>query len=88
MGVRDPLDFGCVDCGENVSDLDEYAYMVSDAVWAAAGLEPNDGKLCIGCIEQRLGRTLVASDFRPNTFPDVGWNALPKSARLRARLVS
>ena len=43
--------------------------MVHDAVWQAAGM-PTDrlqgagrGFLCIGCLEGRLGRKLVARDF-------------------------
>lgn len=35
--------------------------MVADAVWAAAGGE--SGFLCVGCLEERLGRDLVAEDF-------------------------
>ena len=38
-------------------------YTVKPAVWKAAGMEPMDGCLCIGCLEQRLGRTLTARDF-------------------------
>jgi hypothetical protein len=33
-------------------------YTVHDAVWTAAGMEPFGGCLCIGCLEQRLGRKL------------------------------
>jgi hypothetical protein len=42
--------------------------MVQDHVWAAAGLGSTDGFLCIGCHEARLGRTLVAADFRSDMF--------------------
>jgi hypothetical protein len=56
----------CVDCGRDTSysrgGLDE-DYTVHDAVWAAAGMTPNGGRLCIGCIETRLGRQLDRSDF-------------------------
>lgn len=53
----------CRDCGVDVSwrGIDEYAYVVRDAVWAAAG-SPR-GYLCVGCIEQRLGRRLTPADF-------------------------
>ena len=46
--------FKCVDCGVNTHDADEY-YMVHDELWAAAGMEPAGGMLCVGCLEQRLG---------------------------------
>jgi hypothetical protein len=38
-------------------------YTVHDAVWDAAGIEPFGGCLCIGCLEQRLGRKLKPWDF-------------------------
>jgi hypothetical protein len=37
--------------------------MLWDKVWAAAGLDHDDGWFCIGCIEKRLGRKLVLADF-------------------------
>lgn len=43
-------------------------YLVHDHVWRAAGMEANDGHLCIGCLESRLGRTLVAADFRSDLY--------------------
>jgi hypothetical protein len=41
-------------------------YTVRDAVWQAAGMEPWDGCLCIGCLEQRLGWRLRPKDFQRN----------------------
>jgi hypothetical protein len=38
-------------------------YIVRDAVWRAAGMEPWGGCLCVGCLERRLGRTLTPRDF-------------------------
>jgi hypothetical protein len=38
-------------------------YMVTAEVWAEAGMEPDGGYLCIGCLERRLGRRLVPADF-------------------------
>jgi hypothetical protein len=68
----------CRDCGMNTTPMRgdptgrwEY-YMVTEAVWAAAGMRPatikryneTDGDfLCVGCFEKRLGRTLVPTDF-------------------------
>jgi hypothetical protein len=42
--------------------MGEY-YMVTNPVWKKAGVEPNGGMLCIGCLEDRLGRLLIHSDF-------------------------
>lgn len=53
--------FLCRDCRFNTFD-DEY-YMVKDTVWKAAKMRSNNGMLCIGCLETRLGRRLMAADF-------------------------
>ena len=55
------VNFVCRDCGADV--LHEFEYIVSDESWAATGLGPYDGLLCIGCIEGRLGRGLAPEDF-------------------------
>lgn len=59
-------DSDCVDCGTDVCPTEvgraEF-YMVHDPVWAAAGIAPNGGCLCVGCLEARLGRHLDADDF-------------------------
>ena len=52
--------FRCVDCGE---DKDGEYYMVANEVWAASGLAPNSGMLCLACLERRIGRLLVPGDF-------------------------
>lgn len=47
-------------------------YMVQDELWVQARKQPVNGKpellvtatLCIGCLEARLGRQLVAADFQ------------------------
>src|SRR5262249_19287094 len=43
---RPLVSFDCVDCG---GDFDEYDYSVKDSVWAASGLAPHGGLLCVGC---------------------------------------
>ena len=58
--------FNCDDCGNDTSPstgIAEY-YMVADGVWqeGVAKGKPVD-TLCIGCLEKRLGRELVAADF-------------------------
>jgi hypothetical protein len=50
----------CASCGVNTSEIGEY-YMVTDAIWDAHG--PADGCLCIGCLENRMGRRLRPDDF-------------------------
>lgn len=39
--------------------------MVHDHVWAAAGMTPNGGWLCTGCLQVRLGRPLDSRDLIP-----------------------
>jgi hypothetical protein len=91
-GLR-PRDFTapCHDCGTNTLPSSLRApgewYLVFDEVWAEAGM-PYSGFLCIGCLEQRLGRRLDRADFKRCRVnqPDVdpGWH--PRSARLKNRL--
>lgn len=85
----------CVDCGVGTRVLGEQ-YMVRSAVREEAWrgrrqpwqlLVRGGMVLCIGCIEQRLGRTLCADDF----VPDAGVNNLDKeniSDRMRDRLMA
>jgi len=56
----------CIDChmqvrGGEYGDVHEY-YNVHDDVWAQSGLGPDDGMLCIGGLEKRIGRELKADD--------------------------
>jgi hypothetical protein len=60
---------------------DSEVYCVRDAVWAKAGVEPFGGCLCIGCLENRLGRRLKPKDFERGH----ALNELPGSPRLRDR---
>lgn len=71
--------FNCVDCKKNTNEMHEY-YMVHDDVWAKSGMEKRGGMLCVGCLEQRLGRTLTKKDF--TKYPVNTWYA---SDRLRNR---
>lgn len=48
----------CVDCKIDTCYVNEY-YMVHDSLWP---LEV-DGMLCVGCLEARIGRELVPTDF-------------------------
>lgn len=74
----------CLDCGvctTNMRDGDEY-YMVHNAIWYR--INPQEtGMLCIGCLENRLGRKLVSGDFTHAPINNLGrWH----SARLVDRL--
>jgi hypothetical protein len=75
--------FLCVDCAVNTYDAYEY-YMVNNSVWARAGMHPNGGMLCIGCLEQRLKRTLTYRDFARVPL-NTDWHFM-QSERLRDRL--
>jgi hypothetical protein len=70
----------CVDCGVGTIAIGEW-YMVKEEIWEEAwagrrkswhGKVPGQEILCIGCLETRLGRTLMPSDFTdaPVNNPD------------------
>lgn len=56
----DMLAFDCIDCTVNTFENDEY-YMVQFELWETYGVE--EGMLCIGCLEDRMGRQLTSEDF-------------------------
>ena len=60
MAVRKA--FRCIDCGKCTLRSGEY-YMVKNELWAASGVEPNGGMLCLLDLERRIGRALTAADF-------------------------
>jgi hypothetical protein len=78
-------DCPCHDCGTSTlpDDGPSEFYIVHHEVWAAAGV--GRGYLCIGCLEERLGRRLNRDDFPdyPVNDPLRGWN----SDRLLDRLL-
>jgi hypothetical protein len=65
-------------------------YTVTDAVWAAAGMNPHLVPgfnehieiLCVGCLETRLGRELTVADF---TFAPLNGPRLFDTPRLAER---
>jgi len=82
----------CSDCGLGTNTAGEW-YMVHKHVWEQAwagrrkswhGKIPGQEILCIGCLEERLGRSLTRQDFTdaPINDPD----DCHKSLRLRVRL--
>ena len=73
----------CVDCGVDTVKINEY-YNVKDRVWELTGLGPDDGMLCIGCLEDRIGRKLQPEDFG---YCLINWDRLYlRSARFHDRL--
>ena len=74
-----PIGARCLDCHY---DYDEY-YMVHDEVWKQTGLGGDDGQLCIGCLEKRIGRRLGPADFIDAPINQIG---LDRSLRLESRL--
>jgi len=81
----------CVDCGISTistveNGVDEY-YVLKNDVWAASGLDPHGGELCIGCLEKRLGRKLNRNDFENCLLNYHGKHIKPRqSDRLLDRL--
>ena len=78
----------CFDCGRNTWHSPQEYYAVTNAVWLmACAVEPKlpaRVMLCIGCLEQRLGRELTYADFK-----DCGLTRNPRptsSKRLLNRL--
>jgi hypothetical protein len=85
----------CADCSIGTITIGEW-YVVHDEVWEQAwrgrrkswtGRVPGTEILCIGCLERRIGRTLVASDFIPDV-PANDPNNGNGSERLRDRLIA
>jgi hypothetical protein len=72
--------FHCVDCGEHKDG--EY-YMVTDELWAASGIAPHGGMLCLLCLERRIGRPLAGEDFTAKWPSKAAWDR-----HLAARKVS
>jgi hypothetical protein len=58
----------CMDCGAN---HDEDMYMVTDELWAQAGLEHHD-LCCKDCLSKRISRPIVESDY--TNCPLNWWN--------------
>lgn len=73
----------CLDCGEDTIKLNEH-YYVKPEVWFQAH-NSERGFLCIGCLEERLGRRLVAEDFT-NASINRFHPGVRKSQRLVSRL--
>lgn len=76
------LMFMCRDCHVNTNDIDEY-YMVNNSIWKLVCPDNNPATLlCIGCLENSLGRKLMSTDFTEAPINYIGL----KSKRLADRL--
>jgi hypothetical protein len=81
----------CADCGLGTHELGEW-YMVNETVWEQAwrgrrkSYHQISGQevLCIGCLEERLGRKLTCADFMDVPLSDPAQQGI--SERLRDRL--
>jgi hypothetical protein len=79
----------CLDCDKDTVTGDGDYYMVRDEVWAASGVTPGGGMLCITCLERRVGRELTLADFRDDNEPLREWGlmALDRLRRERGRTI-
>jgi hypothetical protein len=80
--LADLAQYQCNDCGVNVVTAGEF-YMLKPQIWEdELGLSWDDN-LCVGCLENRLGRKVTLHDM--GSFPAYKWMQ-PPSDRLRDRL--
>jgi len=73
----------CLDCGVDTGKIGEH-YFVSTPIWMSI-VGTNKGMLCIGCLEKRLGRKLVPSDFTQCYINNPKYNGM--STRLLSRIM-
>ena len=73
----------CVDCGEHT----KYEhYFLKNEVWMGEAKMGEVGMLCVGCVENRINRTLKSSDFTSAHINNPKKNMM--SDRLRSRILS
>jgi hypothetical protein len=72
--------FLCLDCYVDTGKIHEH-YFIETILWLSV-VGSKTGMLCIGCLENRLGRRLVPSDFPPVTINN------PKLTSMSLRLLS
>jgi hypothetical protein len=82
--TRCRLEGRCVDCLNETTFTkgNEEYYMVHNALWLKANPQIN-GMLCIGCLENRIGRRLMQADF---TDVPINQPSRSNSKRLASRL--
>ena len=74
----------CNDCGINVIKAGEY-YMLQPDIWHKQLGMGSDDNLCVGCLEQRLGRKVSTNDMCG--LPIFTTWKYPPSLRLMHRLI-
>lgn len=52
--------WNCVDCDRSTH---HEHYFVKNSVWQAEAKMPEQGMLCVTCLESRIGRMLTPEDF-------------------------
>lgn len=76
-------DSHCTACDVDTSAIGEY-YMVHNNLWKRYGC--GRGMLCIGCLEERMGRELTGDDFIDALINDPTKDSI--SDRLKSRLAA
>lgn len=61
MGGDPFKEFECIGCSVNTHYIQEY-YMIHDHLWEIVNPKMR-GMLCLGCVENLLGRSLTPADF-------------------------
>lgn len=77
---RSKSKWNCVDCGRNTK-LEHY--FVNEDVWFVLAKMPEQGMLCVNCIEKRIGRQLTSSDFTQAHINNPRTNAMTNQLRSR-----
>jgi hypothetical protein len=77
----------CHDCGDRAYVQLHEEYFLPNEVWhqacaAAPVMENDEGKLCVGCLEKRLGRQLCPDDFGNPKMPEF-YEAVMRSMSVR-----
>lgn len=72
----------CDDCSVDIKRLREYHYRIKSEIWLKVA--KSSEHLCVGCLEERLGRELCPDDFTNESINRR--NQFKKSARLVNRL--
>ena len=72
--------FKCLDCGIDTSKIKEH-YFVNTELWLSSGATIHE-QLCISCLEKRIGRDLIFSDFTDASINN------PKKNDMSSRLVA
>jgi hypothetical protein len=79
MATKSRRKFLCLDCGIDTGKASEH-YMLNDQTWKLTGLGKY-GMLCVGCVEIRIKRKLVAKDFNSSYLNN------PRTGSISARLL-